>query len=109
MAHFTEISDVIVVSKEFMNQYTRSVAELASIKAIEEYRTQKSKDEKLTVSDISKQEKCNPSTVISWINKGVKKGKIKLKAYRKGTSQYIITRYDLNNFINQKTNYDNII
>jgi transposase len=102
MNHVTEIGNTLVVSKEFFSSYTHQVAELASQKAIEQYRIERSKDEKVTVSEVAKQEKCTPPTVIEWINRGVKKGKIKLKASRKGTRDYIISRYDLNQFLEAK-------
>lgn len=99
-SHITEIGNAIVMSREFLTAYTNDVAVLASKAATEQYRLERSKDEKLTVPDIAKQEKCSNNTVKNWIKTGI--NKVKLKASRKGTRDYIVTRYDLNQFLVSK-------
>ena len=100
--HKAEIGNTIVMSKDFLAAYTSRVAEVASREAIEQYRIERSKDETLSVSEVAKLRKCSPPTVISWINNGIKKGKIKLKAYKKGSRDYVIRRYDLDIFLEQQ-------
>ncbi len=102
MDHLTEIGGAVVMSKEFFAKYTTDVTQLAAKTAIEQYKIEASKDEKLTVTEIAKQEKCSRPTVIEWINTGIKKGKLKLLASKKNGRDYIITRFDLNRFLEAK-------
>lgn len=100
--HKLEFNGAFIVSREFMSAYTKDIAEYASKKAIEAYRIEQAKKEKLSVPEIAREQGCTPPTVISWISPGLKKGKIKLKATRKGTRSYLVSRFDLDSFLTKK-------
>lgn len=97
-------SDLVVLTKDFLKEYTNQVTQLACDKALEKYKQEKDKNEKLTITNISAQEKCTPFTVRRWIEKGVKIGSetVKLKGARSGEKKYTVTRYDLNQFLLKK-------
>lgn len=100
--HVAEMNNVLVMSREFVDALAKQIAEVASAKAIEHYRTEREQNEKLTIPEIALQEKCSRPTVIGWICRGIKKGKIKLPAAKKGKREYVVTRYDLNRFLETK-------
>jgi len=102
MSHITEIGDAVVMSQEFFNKYTTDVTKLAAEAAIKQYKIEASKDEKLTIAQIAEQEKCTRPTVIDWINKGIKNGRLKLVASKKNGRDYIISRFHLNQFLSEK-------
>ena len=59
-------------------------------------------EEKLTTSEVASEERVSSKTVLNWIKEGIKGGKIKLKATKKGLKDYQIKRKDLKFFLEQK-------
>ena len=101
MSDFAQVGDAVILSKPFLQHLLNDAAKVGAKTAIVEFEALKSKQEKLTVKQVAAQEKCSTKTVISWINQGIKKGQLKLKANQKNRD-YSITRHDLNEFLNSK-------
>ncbi len=101
--------DSVLISNEVLQKYTELVVELSVATAMKELRKEnelKKEKQKLTVKQVAEEENISNQTVVNWITKGIKKGKIKLKAERKGERVYLIVRKDLQEFNRKKKEFN---
>ena len=103
---FTEIEEgTVMMSASEYNKLIDTVTKTATKVTYDLIDSKKKKEkleEKLTTTEVASEERVSSKTVLNWIKEGIKGGKIKLKATKKGVKEYQIKRKDLKFFLEQK-------
>ncbi len=99
----------VFMPNDIFQQYTKFVAETATkatYNLIREEEKRAKLNEKISTRQAAKEENVSVTTVLSWINDGLKDGKIKLKATKKGKRDLQILRSDLEKFKEARDNHN---
>lgn len=99
---YSIVGNTITMRMDFMDKLMEKVTGLAADAAVEKYKEEMMKDEKLTCKSASKKLGVSKATIIRYITNGKKVGgrTVRLKATRTGRD-YIISRLDLEGFKNK--------
>jgi len=99
MSDYSIVGNTITMRMDYMDKLIEKVSGFAADRAVEKYKEEKMRDEKLGTKDASLKLGVSKVTLIRYIIKGKRVGGIvhKLKALKSGRD-YIITRLDLEDF-----------
>ena len=96
---YSIVGNTITMRMDYMDKLMERVSGFAADRAVEKYKEEKMRDEKLTAMEASKKLGVSKVTLIRYILKGKRTGGLvhRLKALKSGRD-YIITRLDLEEF-----------
>ena len=99
---YSIVGNTITMRMDFMDKLMEKVSGVAADRAVEKYREEMMRDEKMGSKSASKKLGVSKATIIRYITNGKKIGgrTMKLKATRTGRD-YIISRLDLEEFKNK--------